>query len=228
MRRGFTLIELLVVIAIIAILAAILFPVFAKAREKARQTSCLSNEKQMMLGVLMYAQDYDDNLPRGTDYTKVPGYGAVTDPAMWPTLIQPYIKNDQIFVCPSNKRVITNPWGGTIALSYGVGMNFEYQSRSLIAEIPQPAMTAYLYDFNNWNMYWYSAAGPLPNSAMAIGSTAYRPWGTYRAPVHNDGVNNAFLDGHAKWYSVQAMRGGCIDGSLIYSVITGHNPAVEP
>ncbi len=63
MRRGFTLIELLVVIAIIAILAAILFPVFAKAREKARQSSCLSNMKQIVLGTMQYAQDYDERLP---------------------------------------------------------------------------------------------------------------------------------------------------------------------
>jgi len=67
MRRGFTLIELLVVIAIIAILAAILFPVFAKAREKARQTSCLANVKQLMLGILSYAQDYDERLPLTPD-----------------------------------------------------------------------------------------------------------------------------------------------------------------
>ena len=85
-RSGFTLIELLVVIAIIAILAAILFPVFAKAREKARQSSCLSNVKQIMLGVLQYCQDYDENLPIGTSYWYAPdGGGAAsrTDPMPW-------------------------------------------------------------------------------------------------------------------------------------------------
>ena len=89
-RRGFTLIELLVVIAIIAILAAILFPVFARAREKARQTSCLSNMKQISLSVLMYAQDYDDiYAPTSLIY---PGHYSATH-TFWLELIQPYLAN---------------------------------------------------------------------------------------------------------------------------------------
>src|ERR1700743_3800079 len=89
---GFTLIELLVVIAIIAILAAILFPVFAKAREKARQTACLSNCKQMSLGIQQYTQDYDETLP----WAQQAVGGA------WNLLIYPYVKNDQVFQCPSD------------------------------------------------------------------------------------------------------------------------------
>ncbi len=227
MRKGFTLIELLVVIAIIAILAAILFPVFAKAREKARQTSCLSNQKQIMLGVLMYAQDYDDTLPIGCSYWYAPGGGGAatrTDSAMWVTLIMPYVKNDQLFVCPSNKRTMTNPWGGTIALSYSASMNYEQFSRLMMAELPDPARCVWLLDSTNWNNYWY----PGNNSAMAIDSTVYRPWGTYTNPCHNDGVNNGFLDGHAKWLTKSAMRGGCISGALIYSPVATHNPAVDP
>ena len=89
-RRGFTLIELLVVIAIIAILAAILFPVFAKAREKARQSSCLSNLKQLGLGILSYAQDYDERFPMALA-------GGPTPPIyLFPELIDPYVKNAQI------------------------------------------------------------------------------------------------------------------------------------
>src|SRR5579862_9418927 len=91
-QKGFTLIELLVVIAIIAILAAILFPVFAQAREKARAISCASNEKQMALGVLQYVQDYDETWPIGDSW----GGGFNYDKS-WVGLIQPYIKNLNIF-----------------------------------------------------------------------------------------------------------------------------------
>ena len=111
-NRAFTLIELLVVIAIIAILAAILFPVFAQAREKARQTACLNNTKQIGLGHMMYAQDYDESLP-----WPFWGQGATApstwdnwcgDGATWRQRILPYTKNTQIFVCPSYSKKVSN------------------------------------------------------------------------------------------------------------------------
>jgi prepilin-type N-terminal cleavage/methylation domain-containing protein/prepilin-type processing-associated H-X9-DG protein len=94
-RNGFTLIELLVVIAIIAVLAAILFPVFAQARDKARQASCLSNTKQIGTAVMMYAQDHDDGLPPWWSTTQ---YGPYT---YWHYHLKPYVKNLQVFLCPS-------------------------------------------------------------------------------------------------------------------------------
>ncbi len=99
-RSGFTLIELLVVIAIIAILAAILFPVFARARENARRSSCQSNLKQIGLGVIQYAQDYDERMPSGR---MNPG-NVDTLGGAWPVLINPYVKSYQLFRCPSNTR----------------------------------------------------------------------------------------------------------------------------
>src|SRR5665213_297271 len=94
-RRGFTLIELLVVIAIIAILAAILFPVFAKVREKARQTSCLSNMKQLGLAFAQYNEDYDEKQPNGTWWSYSSGAG-------WDGEIYPYVKSVNVFLCPDD------------------------------------------------------------------------------------------------------------------------------
>ena len=99
-KHGFTLIELLVVIAIIAILAAILFPVFAQARDKARAAACLSNTKQLSLGVLLYGQDYDEILP-------VIGYNQQCR-GRWQWQIYPYVKNQSVFTCSN----INQPWRG--------------------------------------------------------------------------------------------------------------------
>jgi len=106
-RRGFTLIELLVVIAIIAILAAILFPVFAQAREKARGISCLSNNKQVGLAFMQYVQDYDETFPPSRIALSPNDSGTRTTP--WTVQIYPYMKNIQIVECPSDTTAIPNP-----------------------------------------------------------------------------------------------------------------------
>ncbi|MEN6547316.1 MAG: prepilin-type N-terminal cleavage/methylation domain-containing protein [Armatimonadia bacterium] len=195
-RRGFTLIELLVVIAIIAILAAILFPVFAKAREKARQSSCLSNAKQLATAVLSYAQDYDEALP--------PSY--VAGVGTWNLLLQPYIKNTQILLCPSNSTHVsalgTNPaygwnyvylcynWGSTTAPGYG-----GYTRGGIsMGSITSPSETIMLGDSGANTMGYVIANG------NTIGG--YSPTG-----IHNEGDNYAFCDGHAKWIKVQNVLG---------------------
>ena len=128
MRRatpGFTLIELLVVIAIIAILAAILFPVFSRARAKARQTACLSNIKQLTLAIDMYAQDNDETLPPSRQWSGAIPSGA--NPLIWPAYIAPYIKNTQIFECPDAKGTgwYVQDWANRGRLPVGINRNAE-------------------------------------------------------------------------------------------------------
>ncbi len=186
MRRGFTLIELLVVIAIIAILAAILFPVFARAREKARQTSCLSNVKQIGLGNLMYAQDYDEKTVYGS------GWQYPNGSLSWQLKVEPYIKNRQIFQCPSNPNGEFIYW--TQPLVYGYSRNVE-QNRSL-GEFRFPAQTAMLGD-------GVHPAVEYPRGIVPLSCRGWDPCHTVEPTqdhfLHNGGNNIVFYDGHAKW-----------------------------
>jgi prepilin-type N-terminal cleavage/methylation domain-containing protein/prepilin-type processing-associated H-X9-DG protein len=146
-RRGFTLIELLVVIAIIAILAAILFPVFAKVREKARQISCLSNEKQIGLALVQYASDYNSAWPGGqlSDKNTIPGQG-------WASLVFPYIKSTGVFKCPDDPT--TPDAAGDVPVSYAFNSNAagdEYQGNfapGLDSSFNAPANTVALFEVN--------------------------------------------------------------------------------
>jgi prepilin-type N-terminal cleavage/methylation domain-containing protein len=119
-KKGFTLIELLVVIAIIAILAAILFPVFARARENARRASCQSNLKQIGLGIAQYTQDYDEKLPRRVAGVNADGTGGDIAAQSWRWAIGPYVKSTQLFACPSNTSNATLSDDGVYPRSYAV------------------------------------------------------------------------------------------------------------
>ncbi len=191
-RRGFTLIELLVVIAIIAILAAILFPVFARAREKARQSSCLSNLKQMTLGVLMYAQDYDEQWPYHHYATTpatitYPGGGVTASGMMWFAAIYPYVSNMQIFNCPSNSYRWNGNYSGSIRYGYS-----RYLGGKSLSDARDSANTMVLADSD------YEAG------QSALSYTLYSTYSprTFFAPRHNGGGNMGLADGHAKWFTI--------------------------
>jgi prepilin-type N-terminal cleavage/methylation domain-containing protein/prepilin-type processing-associated H-X9-DG protein len=132
-RRGFTLIELLVVIAVIAILAAILFPVFAQAREKARQTSCLSNVKQMAIALMMYVQDSDEVFP---PVLGVSPKDALIYQASWMKRLEPYSKNLGIFVCPSSSYSNTNWQAGKVDIL----INYSYAPSTYCLPTPSGPM----------------------------------------------------------------------------------------
>ena len=203
MRRGFTLIELLVVIAIIAILAAILFPVFARAREKARQTACLSNLKQVGLGFMMYVQDYDERLlPLCTQPM----------PNVWVTcqmMINPYLKNNDIWECPSasNDYAGGNRYGANhchviIDANWGA-------VPPKLATFMRPAEIAVFLDSHNGTTT-AEGAGQFWAAHCPVCVTAPSTWytNTYNAGVssrHNGGANVVFCDGHAKWQKVEEL-----------------------
>lgn len=195
MRRGFTLIELLVVIAIIAILAAILFPVFAKAREKARQTSCLSNEKQLALSILQYAQDYDELMPASTDGIPI---RYLTN---MPHLLAPYLKNDQIFICPSSRVFDTGP--GPCQTYYFNGALFQLGYQVALAEIGRPTEIAMVSEAGNKDMN-IAYLRPI-NWEGTWGYYYHHSWGNV---LHNDGMNMAFADGHAKFLPKGLQKSG--------------------
>ena len=186
-RRGFTLIELLVVIAIIAILAAILFPVFAKAREKARATACLSNQKQIGLAFQMYATDYDEMAVVYVIWN--------TDTNMahfWPLLLQPYMKNVGILNCPSYgyKNTEADLVPNRSHSIHGLGNNinlFSYGAfPTCLADLDKPAETVYTCEIQDYDY------ATLPGGAWNYGGLLFPD---YR---HNEMCNVSFCDGHAK------------------------------
>jgi prepilin-type N-terminal cleavage/methylation domain-containing protein/prepilin-type processing-associated H-X9-DG protein len=193
-KSGFTLIELLVVIAIIVILAAILFPVFGRARENARRASCQSNLKQIGLGIMQYKQDYDERFPPD---------GIVVDAATvggWAYTIQPYVKSEQLFQCPSDTA--QPAIGATI------------QDRATA-----PGFTDYWYNFNlGAGASDASVQSPANvvlngdgNGASGQSVSDYnrdRPDPNHGSLRHFDGANYGFADGHVKWFKPERVLPG--------------------
>lgn len=202
-RRAFTLIELLVVIAIIALLAAILFPVFARARENARKSSCANNLKQMGVAMQQYTQDSDESYPPAQPTNPAtPGEGST-----FVTLLMPYVKNEQIFICPSasGKGLTTTiptgtatdfrwdaptpTWRRASRGNYGANSYILSSPPMALANVQKTAKTFLAFD-----CAWYTASGVLDAPFDAADTR------------HLDGMNLVFCDGHVKYYSTSKLK----------------------
>ncbi len=195
-KRGFTLIELLVVIAIIAILAAILFPVFARAREKARQTSCLSNLRQLATGVAMYASDNDGMMPWQQTLVVWDALGTL-GMSPWLQVVEPYVKNRNIFKCPSGP-------GATLThYSFNAyAMSVSSLGAYTIDSAPDPSAAVMLFDAggtdtSSWSAPAAADADPT-NEGQIAGDASNTVVSLLFPGRHNGGNNIAFMDGHAK------------------------------
>jgi len=203
--KGFTLIELLVVIAIIAILAAILFPVFAKAREKAMASSCLSNLKQLGLAMMMYTQDYDQKFMPNSYYCGG-YYGSFPS---WALVLQPYIKNVGIGLCPTDNTTATPPdapWSYWINGFVTCADPFSSNAPAITAQIVAPAHVVLMWcgagATSRGSLYraWWSWDFNTKATYEAGGSTWYS-----HPQRHNNGDNFNFCDGHAKWLKTGSL-----------------------
>jgi len=235
-RRGFTLIELLVVIAIIAILAAILFPVFAKARENARAASCKSNLKQILNAAMMYSQDYDENY-----VTCYPNYNFNGRAVYWMYLILPYSKNVGIYHCPSHTMVAeidpTNPQYSSYGHQHN-NMGWVGYSQASLADVKTPAETIFFSDIGRYPNDWVGFLQNRDREDFTLGNTGSNYSRRYEDCLscpgnrgccgdaqtvvnrHNGLCNVGFCDGHVKAVRVstftdvfpnQALRGGPTD-----------------
>lgn len=240
-RSGFTLIELLVVIAIIAILAAILFPVFAQAREKARAITCISNLKQIGLGMIQYSQDNDEQVMAAWN-----GSNAYPGTARWMDLTQPYIKSTAVFNCPDAADRIYVPYQFAYLKEGGYALNVAYyvndtdgtpptpvpdqgQPSRTLADLQTPTTTIWVTDSNGNNQNDFQIAWPNIAGQPTIqpGSTAVPPlaWPYLQAIAarHQNRTNVLMCDGHAKAFTedslTQKANSGPTKGAYCYFTI---------
>lgn len=208
-KIGFTLIELLVVIAIIAILAAILFPVFSQAREKARQSVCLTNMRQMGMAVSMYIQDYDERFPMDS-------HSGTNMPWVWLNSLEPYVRTKLLYRCPSDPSAnwvkplpgfrhtrktsyVTNFW---MTPRTGVDdLTTDCAGYNSLGSIVAPSRTIYIAEakHNSTIDHYHPAAWRWPNDC----GTFFLPDGELAMTWHVGGTNYTFVDGHAKWMRFQ-------------------------
>lgn len=252
-RCGFTLIELLVVIAIISILASILFPVFARARENARRSSCMSNLKQLGLTVAMYAQDSDEAYPlaivggatRGAGVTPPPGGEWSQNFWYWQQTLAAYHKNlgagaseSNIFLCPSSAKPAT-AWRGSTG-HYGVNTQIMTTNRAplALAAIPSPASTYLMMDFGFYAAHYTQVKIPSPTQAeyylpgyadaRGLSECTLDEPDNYQAKDcrsgrHFGGVNVGYADGHVKWLKSSTVINEALKCSG--TSVTGQCPA---
>jgi len=210
-RKGFTLIELLVVIAIIALLAAILFPVFARARENARRASCMSNMKQIGLALMQYTQDYDERLPfygstsAGDPSSTTSNYVTSTIPN-WHAQVYPYVKSWDLFKCPSapESTDTSNAPRASGDSSYGAnGVVVRWSGSATgplsLAAIEKTAEIIFAHELSLRTRLSYAWPPRTGNK--------YRRWiqnASYNS-LHFDGANLVYVDGHVKWHKQSAI-----------------------
>jgi prepilin-type N-terminal cleavage/methylation domain-containing protein len=243
--RGFTLIELLVVIAIIAILAAILFPVFAQARDKARQSACLSNEKQIALGIAMYRQDWDGRGPFAGWPPGAKGQFNVHSPTSnyhdeWQFTIQPYLKNAGVLRCPGDKASFEER-----PVSYLMNnMMAESRMPHSEAEVERPAEVVLVFEgYGPTGSSSEKATPPVNGQVYPLNMyREYTQWGSAGQwladpkrgmPRHNNGGHAIYMDLHAKFvrYGVDdpnattAQRVAAVEAAFPFPIAVAPFPA---
>ena len=225
-KQGFTLIELLIVIAIIAILAAILFPVFAKAREKARQTTCASNLKQLGLAFTQYAQDNDEYLPI------VHSNGTTNKTGCWSSDIYPYVKSAGAYSCPDDPIA---PSGAYTPISYCYNFNLggiyasnatAYPNGAMLPKLLAPSSTVLLFEV----IYYVGqpglpadTSGPVSRGSNAVQPYQYLTSGTVGNGLYNEGTDASYYGMGGKLYtSATTLQNGTHDPGSNFLGVDGH------